>query len=297
MPEPAAQQWTAPASIASGIVAVIAAGAFLASMDATGKFLSARYGVLPVVWSRYAVHAVLVFAWLAARRGNAGFLRARRPGLQLLRGLALLGVTVCMYTALVHVPLASATAVMFFAPVLVTLLAGVLLGERIGGWRIAAVLSGFSGVLLIVRPGLSTDWHMMLPLLAAVFLAGYLLLTRHVSSRDNADSTLFHSTALAALALTLVIPWYWETPTTADTLRMLMMGGLGALGHGCIVLGFARAPASVLSPFLYSQILAASVLGILVFGDVVGPLTVAGATLLIAGGVINAWREARAGRG
>ena len=284
MPEPAAG--ARPASAAAGIALVVTAGVMLATMDSIGKHLSARLDVLQVVWGRYAVHTVLVFVWLAVRGGSLEFLRSRRPVVQMVRSLTLLGVTVFLYTALVFVPLADATAVMFFAPVLVTVLAGLFLGETVGPHRIVAVLVGFGGVLLIVQPSFSMDWHMLLPLTSALMLSLYLLITRYISRHDPWQCTVFYSTAFGALALSCVVPWHWQAPTPSELGLMLCMGVLGAVGHGCIILGFARAPASVLSPFLYSQLMAASILSVTVFGDPLTPPTIAGALLLTGGGLL-----------
>lgn len=280
----------APGTLA-GILLVAASGVMLASMDAMGKHLAVRLEVLQVVWARYAVHTVVVFVWLLLRQGSLRFLRTRRPAGQFLRSLNLLGVTACMYTALVFVPLADATAVMFFAPVLVTVLAGLFLGEEVGPHRIAAVVMGFAGVLVIVRPGFGADPAMLLPLGAAVMLSGYLLITRWMSERDHRAATVFYSTAFGSVALTLAVPWFWQTPTLPELGMMLAMGLLGALGHGCIVLGFSRAPASVLSPFLYMQLLAATVISVTAFGDPLSVFTLLGAVLLVGGGLVIWWWE------
>lgn len=280
-----------PSDAAVGILFVACAGVMLASMDSIAKHLSSHFDVLQVVWVRYAVHSVFVFIWLTLRSGSVRFLRSRRPATQFLRSLTLLGVTVLMYTAFVFVPLADATAVLFFAPVLVTLLAGYFLGEMVGAHRLVAVVMGFVGVLFIVRPGISTDWYMLLPLAAAVMLSIYLLLTRYVSEHDDRGSTVFYSTAFGVVALSFLVPWHWQTPGLADVALMLGMGTLGALGHGCIVLGFARAPASVLSPFLYTQLFAASAFSVALFGDPLGLPTIAGALLLVAGGLVIWWWE------
>jgi drug/metabolite transporter (DMT)-like permease len=282
-----------PSDTAIGIGLIIAAGFMLAAQDSLGKYLAGEYSVAQVVWARFSVHTVLVFAWLRLAEGDLRFLRARRPGVQILRSALMLSVTVCMYTALVVVPLADATAVLFFAPVLVTLLAGPCLGERLGAHRVIGVGVGFAGVLMIVRPGFDTDPYMLLPVLAAGTLSVYLLLTRYIGAHDRQRSTLFYTTACGSLALTAVVPWYWQTPALADAGLMVAMGSLGALGHGSFVVAFARTPASVLSPFLYTQILAASLLSVGVFGDPLAGTTIAGATLLVTGGLLIWWWENR----
>lgn len=280
-----------PPETAVGIALIIGAGFILAAQDSLGKHLASQYSVAQVVWARFSVHTLLVFAWLWLADGDLRFLRARRPGVQILRSALMLSVTACMYTALVVVPLADATAVLFFAPVLVTVLAGPFLGEALGAHRVIGVVTGFLGVLLIVRPGFDTDPYMLLPVLAACTLSVYLLLTRYIGAHDRQRSTLFYTTAFGSLALTAVVPWHWQTPTATDAALMVAMGTLGALGHGSFVIAFARTPASVLSPFLYTQILAASLLSVVIFGDPLGPTTVAGSGLLIAGGLVIWWWE------
>ncbi len=276
---------------AVGIALIVGAGFMLASMDAVGKYLAGQYAVAQVVWARYSVHSLGVFIWLLAAERDLGFLKTKRPIVQFVRSLLMLSVTGCMYTALVFIPLADGTAVLFFAPVLVTLLAGPFLGEELGGHRVIGVITGFIGVLLIVRPGFETDPYMLLPVVAAGTLAIYLLLTRYISGHDRQRSTLFYTTACGSLALSLVIPWHWQTPTLADAGLMVAMGTLGALGHGSFVVAFARAPASALSPFLYTQILAATLLSVAVFGDPLRVPTLIGIALLIGAGLLIWWWE------
>lgn len=283
--------------LALGMVLTVAAGGMLASMDAVGKHLSGGLDVLQVVWARYSFHALIVFAALAYR-GGFGFVRARRPGLQTLRSAALLGATLCLYTALVYVPLADATAVQFFAPVLVTLLSAVFLREQVGPRRITAVLAGFGGVMLIVRPGFGdTDPYLLLPLVAAVLLAMYLMLTRQLSGTDRQEATLFYTTALGAIVLSLLMPLVWEMPTAGELALMLVMGGLGAAAHLCLVVAFASAPASVLSPFLYAQLLWASVISLAYFGDPLTAMMLCGTLVLVGSGLYVWWRERVAATG
>ncbi|MCP1673089.1 drug/metabolite transporter (DMT)-like permease [Natronocella acetinitrilica] len=275
-----------------GIAMTMMAGALLASMDALGKHLSQYYPVLQVVWARYFFHAALVLLALSARHGLS-FVRTRHPWIQTIRGLMLITVTGLLYLALIRVPLADATAIMFFAPVLVTLLSGIFLSERITPVRVGAVMAGFAGVLLIVRPGFETDWFMLLPLGAACTLAVYLLLTRTLSGRDPTRTTIFYTTAMGTVALTLMMPLVWQMPGVGHLLLMVIMGALGATGHFLIISAFAHAPASVLSPFLYFQIISAMVISVAVFGDPLTATMLAGTLLLIGGGLAVWWRESR----
>lgn len=282
-----------PSGVLAGIILTILSGLALATMDTGAKYLTGRLPVLEVVWARYFFHAVLMTAWLAKTRGTT-FLKTRRPLLQLARGGALLGATITMYFGLSKVPLADATAVMFFAPVLVTVLSVVFLGERIGLPRIAAVLAGFGGVLLIVRPGFAdTDPYLLLPLGAAVIVSLYYLLTRALSGPEENAATLFHTTAVGAVVLSFAVLVVWETPSTTEFALMLGIGALGALGHFCLVQGFAYASASTLTPFLYAQVLFAGIYSVVLIGDPLRPNLVIGAAILIASGLTIWWRENR----
>lgn len=274
-----------------GVLYVIAAALFLASMDTLSKYLVMRLDLLQVVWGRFAFHTLLVLAWLGLTSGGVSFLRPHRPVAQFLRSLMLLGTTVLIFLALITQPLADVIAVMFFAPVLLTLLAGFFLGEAVGAHRLVAVGLGFIGVLFVVRPGFAMDWQMLLPCGAAVMLAFYYLMTRSLSSRDTHEATLFYSTAFGAVALTLVVPFYWA-PLEAGTMALLVaLGALGALGHFFLVAAFARAPASVLSPFLYVQLLAGATASVVIFGDPLLATTGVGAALLVCGGLTIWWWE------
>lgn len=275
-----------------GIGMTLAAGTALATMDAVGKQLSQTYPVLQIVWARYFFHAVLVLVVLSARHG-VGFMRTSHPWMQTIRGLMLIAVTGLLYLALTRVPLADATAIMFFAPVLVTLLSAVFLAERITLVRVGAVLAGFIGVLLIVRPGFQTDLFMLLPVVSACTLAVYLLLTRALSGKDPVRTTIFYTTAMGTVAVSLLLPLVWQAPSLSHLLLMVLMGALGAIGHFFIISAFAFAPASALSPFLYAQILAAMVLSVVVFGDPLTATMLLGTALLVGSGLVVWWKESR----
>jgi drug/metabolite transporter (DMT)-like permease len=275
-----------PARPLLGVLLTVAGGVSLAGMDAVGKHLTGELPVLQVIWARYFVHAVLVAGGLAVLDPRLGFLRSRRPGLQLLRAACLLSATLMMYTALTRIPLADATAVQFFAPVLVTLLAAAVLRERVDAVRLGAVAAGFAGVLLIVRPGVSSDPYLLLPVGSAATVACYLLLTRILAGSDDARATLFNTTALGAAALSLAVPAAWSAPSPGQWGWMLALGALGAVGHLCWVLAMRCAPASLLSPFLYAQLLAAALLSVVVFGDPVTVWLVAGGAVVVASGLV-----------
>ena len=280
-------------ALLAGILLTLAAGCIFAVQDSIGKHLTTLVPLIQVLWGRYVFQTLIMAGLSGARRGTS-FLKTTHPVLQLFRGLCILAATTLMYAALSHVPLADATAVLFFAPILVTVFSVVFLKERIGIHRIAAVFAGFLGMLVVLRPGLDTiEPALLLVVLAAVFNATYLMLTRRLAGRDDAASTMFNTSAPGAVILTLVVIPLWETPSAEALAYMVAIGCTGSLAHTLLVRGFSFAPASLLSPFLYIQVLAASILTVVVFGDPLRWTTALGAAILVASGLYIWWRENR----
>lgn len=280
-------------NLLTGIILTVLAGMVFAVMDATGKTLTGLLPVIQVVWGRYLVQTVIVSGYLGATKGS-GFLHARRPVLQCVRGAMLLSATLLMYFALARVPLADCTAVMFFSPILVTVFSVIFLKERIGRHRIAAVLVGFVGVILIVRPGSAGfDPFLLLPLAASVTNSAYLMLTRQLAGSEDAAATTFHTTATGAVLLSLVVIPFWQTPSWPVAALMLAIGAIGAVGHSTLIAAFRHAPASLLSPFLYSQMLFATAISLFWFGDPMHETTLTGMPVLVGSGLYIWWRENR----
>ena len=203
-----------------------------------------------------------------------------------------------MYVAITRMPLGDAAAIQFLAPVLVTALSGLLLGEHVGPRRWMAVACGFVGVLLVARPGSGVlGWNALLPLATAVLLAVYMMMTRIIRNKDDPAATTFYSTALGALILSFLVIFNWQSLTLIQWGLMVTMGAAGAVGHFMLVKAFHSAEASMLAPFTYVQVVAAILWGFLVFGDVPGIWTIAGASVVIASGLYVWYRESRVQRG
>jgi len=272
---------------------VVAAGFVIAAMDAVGKFLIQSHPFEQVVWGRYVFHTLVVGLWFGAK-GGFGFLKPRAPVLQTVRAVAMLLVTLSMYAALRVAPLADATAVMFFAPVLVTALAGLFLGEHVGWRRHAAVVVGFVGVLIVVRPGPGVLRSGILwACAAALFYALYVLMTRKLRGRDEERTTLFHSTLAGSILMSIGAPFFWEPLPPAVWPLLIATGLLGAGGHFLLIKAFHMAPAATLSPFLNAQLVAATLYSVAFFGD---PLTLhflCGASLIVGVGLFIWYREQR----
>lgn len=271
-----------------GIALIVVACFVLAGMDALGKALmQQQLHPAQVVWARYTFHTLLVAALFGARHHRA-FLRPARPWLQVVRGLCLLGVTAGMYFSIRTVPLADATAIMFIAPVLVTLFAGWWLGEPVRPVHWLALAMGFGGVLLIVRPGFGVvEPVMLLPLASALFLAVYFVITRFLRDKDGELTTLFHTTASGSLLMSALVVLFWVPPSPQQWALLVLVGLLGAGGHLLLIRAFHQVSASTLSPYLNAQILAAAVYSTWWFGDPLSPGFVFGALAIAAAGVLT----------
>jgi drug/metabolite transporter (DMT)-like permease len=193
------------------------------------------------------------------------------------------------------ISLATATAIMFTSPILVTVLSIPLLGEQVGWRRWAGVICGSAGALIIVRPWTSGGEALgigVLFLLAAAFLnANYQIVTRKVRLHDPAMTSLLYTAAAGAAVTSLIVPWYWSWPTAFDWLLFIAAGLAGGIGHLCLIQAFRRAPASVVAPFSYSALIWATLFGFLIFSEWPDLWTWAGAAIIIASGLYIFHRE------
>ncbi|WP_137178837.1 DMT family transporter [Roseomonas sp. AR75] len=279
-----------------GVLLQLVALALFVAMDALLKVMVAFYPVPQLMFVRFLAHTLFVILALKLLTGSVPW-RSRAPVLQTLRSAMLAVANAALSFALIHIPLADATAVVFAAPVLTVAAAAFWLGEKVSPRRWIGVAIGLAGVLVAIRPPFLTGeplhWAMLLPLVTALGNTVYQLLTRRLALVDDPRITFVH-TSLAACALTaLAQPFVWVTPAASDVPWMLLLGALGALGHSILVLAFARAPASVLAPMSYSQLIWAGLAGVLIFGDWPDGWTLLGAGVIAAGGVLVALPERR----
>jgi len=225
--------------------------------------------------------------------------RTRRPGMHLVRGLLLLSTSLCGVAAFQRMPLAEATAIIFASPVIVVLLARPILGEKIGALRWLAVLLGFGGVLLVARPGSGlVPEGIAFALAAAVVYALYQILTRKMSSTESPVTLLFHTALIGSALTTAALPWmnHGPDPSTPDYLAMGAMGVLAGCGHFLLTRAFREAPASLLSPLLYVQLLWATLFGWLVFDQLPDRIALGGMLVIGVAGVLIAIDSRRVAR-
>lgn len=263
-----------------------------AMLDASAKWLSSAMDPLQVVFARYAGSMLLVLALLNPW-SRPGVLRTRKPWLQAGRSLLLLGSTALNFVALKYLQLAETVSIMFATPLLVALLSGPLLGEWPGPRRLAAIGVGFLGVLVITRPGLgSMHPAAWLSVMGCICYAFYSLATRTLSAFDPPETTMVYSGVAGTLAMLPLLPWIWTTPSEPLPWALMFATGLfGGVGHWMLILAHRIAPAAVLAPFIYSQIVWMIALGWLVFGQLPDRWTFAGAGVVIASGLYLLYRE------
>jgi len=276
---------------ARGAALLVLATALFASMDAIGKGLMQRHDPFQVVWARYAAQAVIVAIIVSPRLGRV--IRTARPGLQVIRSALLFMATLCGFFAFSVVPLADATAIFQTAPLAITALAALILREPVGPRRWAGVMVGFLGALIIVRPGADVfQPAALLPMLGALFFAGYSIATRFLGRDESYWTTFLYTAALGALIASAFVPLVWVTPTWADAALMLAMGTIGSAGQFLLIVAFNTAPASAIAPFTYAGLIFATLWGYLFFGDAPDGWTATGAAVIVGSGVY-VWRRER----
>jgi drug/metabolite transporter (DMT)-like permease len=189
-------------------------------------------------------------------------------------------------------PLADASSISAIAPLIVTALSVFVLGEKVGLRRWAAVLVGFAGVLIIIRPGpnVINPWA-FLPIINAFCFAAYTLTTRSLNSTDAPATSLFYGAFTGAVLISAVAPFTWQPMEPLDWFKMVLLGLTGGLSHLLLIRAYEHAQASVLSPFSYTQIVWTSFLGYVAFGDLPDRWTVVGATIVSAAGIYVFYRE------
>lgn len=264
-------------------------------MDALSKYLALRHPVPQVAWMRYSIHLLLMTSLFGPAMGR-NLVSTKRTRLVLVRSACLVGITLCMMLALRRLPLAEATSILFLAPLLVVLLARPVLQERIGLMRWLAVLAGFCGVLMVVRPSGELDAiGVALAVATALSSTAYQLLTRILSHTENAVVMLYYSALIGTLVFSVSLPWFWfaELPSLFDALLYCSLGVLGFAGHLCFTLAFRDAPASLLAPITYLQLVWAGLLGWLVFGQTPDRLSLLGMAIVGASGIVVAIAGAR----
>lgn len=260
-------------------------------LDSIAKYLAAWNPVPQLVWGRYFFSLLLMLLFIP-RMGFSTLVRTDRPLFQIARAVMLIGATGSMFMAVKFLPLAETYAISFTSPLLVALAAALLLGERVGWQRWSAIALGFLGVVLVIRPGSSLfGWAAVYPLMMAAFWAAYQIMTRMIGRSEHPVTTLFYTSMVGSVIASFAVGFFWQAPDLEAWLGMAVMGVIGFLGQLALIRAYALAEASRLSPFVYTQIVWATLIGFAVFGDLPDAMTVLGAGIVIASSLTLVWRR------
>ena len=280
-----------------GIALLVAAVACFAVLDTTTKYISLSVPVLMALWFRYAFQAIATSVAILPKRGWSLF-RTAHPRFHCLRGLLLLTTSLLAFFSLKFMPVGEFTAIVMITPLVITLLASVRLRERVSVLRWTLVFGGFVGTLIIIRPGGGNfDWTLLLPIGLVVSNAWFQILTSRMAKTEDPFTMHFYTGWVGTLVVSLALPFAW---TWLDSWTLwagvLLMGLMGTVGHFMMILAYARAPVSTLTPFLYTQIGFAMLGGWLVFSHIPDQTSLMGIGMIAVCGAAGAWLAVRESR-
>jgi drug/metabolite transporter (DMT)-like permease len=289
-----------PAHAPSAVAMILLATLLFAAMDASVKKVGAFLPLVLVLWSRYAVQAVVMTTWIWRTMGRRGF-RAAHPRFQVARGALLLVVSALAFASIQVMPLAEFTAIVMLWPVLATAVAGWFFGERVSRWRWVLVWGGFIGTLIVIRPGSGLfGWGALLPIVTMLVATGYNLLTSRLAVLDDPFTTQFYAGVTGTLLLAPCV--LLQAGASAGLVRdtapahlalLLAIGAMGTIGHLLLVLAFKRAGTATLMPFTYAQIGFAALMGWLLFDAAPDAWAWTGMAIITACGALSAWINVR----
>jgi len=278
---------------------MLAAAVLIPLLNAEVKYLGVFYPVIQLLWCRYFGHVAFMLIVFTPRKGTSLF-RSQRPWLQIVRSLLFCVTSLLMFYALQYVPVATAAAVSFTAPMVVLVLAPLMLGEQVGPVKMIAVICGFAGALFVIQPG-NDAFHpaVLLVVLSACTSAVTQILSRKLARYDTPETSNTYMAAAGFVLTSLVLPFLWQSPSTVLHAGLLVsMGILGGCGHYCLVRAFEVAPAPFVAPFTYLQIVGATLLGYLLFAELPNLWSLFGTFIIVVTGLVvllgeqflGAWR-------
>ncbi len=260
-------------------------------MDGFAKYLSADLPVLQITWARYffTVAFTLPILFFFFREN---FVWTDKPKLQFIRGLILLTANICFFYAISIIPLAKALTLAFVAPLIVTAFSPIFLGERVGYRRWSAVIIGFIGSLVVMRPGfVEINLASLAALGTGIMYGFYLIITRKLSASDSPLLTLLLTGVVGAIFISIIMPFVWVKPTFNQWSMMAAIGIFASIGHLFIILSLKYADASKLAPFSYFEIVTNIIIGYYFFGDFPDNWTFLGLFIIVFSGIYISRRE------
>jgi drug/metabolite transporter (DMT)-like permease len=266
------------------------------ALNATVKYLGEDYTVWQIIWVRSIMHLVVMVALCAPGYGLVRVFTTTRPLLQLIRSALQVGAMYLFMSALTVLPLATVTSITFTAAFMVVMLSIPMLGEKVGPRRWLAVLVGFGGAIVIIRPGSGdiADWPALMALGAALCYAIFQILTRKLAPYDDSRTTAVYTVVVTLVVSSAIAPIGFSWPADVNVwLLFLALGVFGGISHFFLIKAYETGEASVLSPFDYGQLVGATLLGYLIWGDFPDGWTWVGVAIIVCSGVYIAHREAR----
>ena len=276
-----------------GILLMIITTIVFASQDGLSKYLATEYNVYMVVMIRYWFFAAFVISMSSRRTGGIKRVsKTKSPILQIFRSLILVAEMCITILAFTLLGLAETHAIFASYPLIIAMLSGPILGEYVGWRRWLAISVGFIGILIILNPGNGIfSPYALVPLAGAILFALYGLLTRYVGQYDDSSTSFFWTGVVGSIAMTVVGLNFWDPVSKSDWSIMLLLSASGVVGHYLLIKCYEVAEASAVQPFAYLQLIWASMIGIIIFGEQITTNVLIGACIIVGAGLFTLWRE------
>ena len=276
-----------------GILLMIITTIVFASQDGLSKYLATEYNVYMVVMIRYWFFAAFVISVSSQKTGGIKRVaKTKSPILQIFRSLILVAEMCITILAFTLLGLAETHAIFASYPLIIAMLSGPILGEYVGWRRWLAICVGFIGILIILNPGNGIfSPYALVPLAGAILFALYGLLTRYVGQYDNSSTSFFWTGVVGSIAMTVIGLNFWDPVSKSDWSIMLLLSASGVVGHYLLIKCYEVAEASAVQPFAYLQLIWASMIGIIIFGEQITTNVLIGACIIVGAGLFTLWRE------
>ena len=276
-----------------GILLMIITTIVFASQDGLSKYLATEYNVYMVVMIRYWFFAAFVISMSSRRTGGIKLVaKTKSPILQIFRSLILVAEMCITILAFTLLGLAETHAIFASYPLIIAMLSGPILGEYVGWRRWLAICVGFIGILIILNPGNGIfSPYALVPLAGAILFAIYGLLTRYVGQYDDSSTSFYWSGVVGSIAMTVIGLNFWDPVSRSDWSVMLLLSASGVVGHYLLIKCYEVAEASAIQPFAYLQLIWASMIGIIIFGEQITTNVLIGACIIVGAGLFTLWRE------
>ena len=276
-----------------GILLMIITTIVFASQDGLSKYLATEYNVYMVVMIRYWFFAAFVISMSSRRTGGIKRVaKTKSPILQIFRSVILVAEMCITILAFTLLGLAETHAIFASYPLIIAMLSGPILGEYVGWRRWLAICVGFIGILIILNPGNGIfSPYALVPLAGAILFAIYGLLTRYVGQYDDSSTSFYWTGVVGSIAMTVIGLNFWDPVSRSDWSVMLLLSASGVVGHYLLIKCYEVAEASAIQPFAYLQLIWASMIGIIIFGEQITTNVLIGACIIVGAGLFTLWRE------